>query len=75
MLTHQQGQLALTHVLQVLFQSTDNNPLSLALTVVGYMDIRQVIMMMQEEINALTYEDASKAVISVPVPAQIITQV
>jgi hypothetical protein len=71
MLTRQQGQLALTHVLQVLFQSTDNNPLSLALAVVGYMDICQVIMMMQDEINALTYEDASKAVFSVPVPAQL----
>jgi hypothetical protein len=56
--------------LEVLFQFTNTDPLPLALTAAGYMDIRQVITMTQDEIDALTYEDASKTIISVPVPAQ-----
>jgi hypothetical protein len=70
MLTHQQGQLALTHVLEGLFQFTGTDPLPLALAAAGYNDIRQVITMTQAEIDALTYPDATtNTVINVPVPA------
>jgi hypothetical protein len=68
MLTRQQGQLALTHVLENLFQFSGTNPLPLALAAAGYNDIRQVITMTQTEIDALTYPDAANATISVPVP-------
>ena len=70
MLTRQQGALALTHVLEVLFQFTNTDPLPLALTMARYSDIRQVITMSQDEIDALTYVDASQNTVSVPVPAR-----
>jgi hypothetical protein len=69
MLTHQQGQLALTHVMERLFQFSSTDPLSLALAATGYNDIRQVITMTQAKIDALTHPDSTNAAISVPVPA------
>jgi hypothetical protein len=68
--TRQQGQLTLTHIMDALFQFTDTDPLPLALTKAGYMDIHQVITMTQDEIDALTYEDASQMVVNILVPAQ-----
>ena len=68
MLTRQQAQLALTHVMETLFQFTDTDPLPLALSKAGYTDIRQIITMTQDKIDALTYEDDSGMVIGVSVP-------
>ena len=70
MLTHQQGQLALTHVLENLFQFTSNDPLYLGLTTAGYTDIHQILTMDPTEIDVLTYTDASQTEVSVPVPAR-----
>ena len=69
MLTRQQGQLALTHVLENLFQFTSNDPLYLGLIMVGYTDIRQILTMDPTEIDTLTYMDAFQTEVSVPVPA------
>jgi hypothetical protein len=55
MLTRQQAQLALTHVLEMLFQFTNTDHLPLALTRVGYTDIHQLIMMTQDKIDALLF--------------------
>jgi hypothetical protein len=70
MLTRHQGAQALTHVLNVLFQFSDNDPLPLALTKAGYSDIRQVVTMSQLEIDGLTYEDGAQSTLPVPVPAR-----
>jgi hypothetical protein len=75
MLTRQQAQDTLTHILQVLLGFNDTDPLPLALVRSGYTDIRHVITMTQEDINALEYEDGNQDVVSVPSPARNLLRV
>jgi hypothetical protein len=70
MLTHQQAQDALTHVLQTLLGFTNTDPLPLALFCSGYTDIRHVITMAQDNIDALDYEDGNQDVVGMPSPAR-----
>jgi hypothetical protein len=69
MLTRQQAQDALTHVLQMLLGFTDTDPLPLSLTWSGYTDIHHVITMTQDNIDALEYEDDTQVLVTVPSPA------
>ena len=70
MLTRQQAQDVLTHVLQLLLGFTDTDPLPLALAQSGYTDIHHVITMTQDDIDALDYEDSNQDVVGVPSPAR-----
>jgi hypothetical protein len=70
MLTRQQAQDALTHVLQALLGFIDTNPLPLALVCSGYTDIHHVITMTQDDIDALEYEDGNQNVVGMPSPAR-----
>ena len=69
MLTHQQGQLALTHILENLLHCTKTNPLHLGLTKHGYLDIHDVIMMDFRNIDILTYTNTDNEMVNVPAPA------
>ena len=70
MLTRQQAQDALTHVLQVLLGFTNTDPLPLALICSGYTDICHVITMTQDNIDALEYEDGNQDIVGMPSPAR-----
>jgi hypothetical protein len=71
MLTRQQAQDALTHVLQTLLGFTEDSiPLPLALVCSGYTDICHVITMTQDDIDALDYKDSNQDVIGMPSPAR-----
>jgi hypothetical protein len=70
MLTCQQVQDVLTHVLQELLGFADLDPLSLALAHSGYTDICDVITMMQNDIDALEYENDNQELVSMPSPAR-----
>ena len=74
MLTRQQGQLALIHVLENLFHFTDANPLWKGLHEHGYLDIRDVIAMDPHSIDTLTYANADNDV-DVPAPARTLLHV
>jgi hypothetical protein len=54
---------------QVLLGFTNTGPLPLALICSGYTDIRLVITMTQDNIDALEYEDGNQDIIGVPSPA------
>ena len=69
MLTRQQAQDVLTHILQSLLGFTDTDPLPLALARSGYTNIRHVITMTQDNIDALEYEDNTQTLVTVPSPA------
>jgi hypothetical protein len=60
MLTRQQSKDAFKHILEVILQFQPNDPLYLALDAPGYDDIRQLITMSFEDIDALTYINASQ---------------
>ena len=75
MLTRQQAQDALTHVLQSLLGFTNTDPLPLALARSGYTDIHHVITMTQDDINALEYEDDNQELVAVPSPARNLLRV
>ena len=76
MLTHQQAQDMLTHVLQSLLGFTDTNPLPLvALTRSGYTNIHHVITMMQDDIDALEYEDDTQVLVTMPSPARTLLRI
>jgi hypothetical protein len=70
MLSRQEAQDALTHVLQALLGFADSNPLPLALVRSGYTDIRHVITMTQGDIDALEYKDGNQGIVGVPSPAR-----
>jgi hypothetical protein len=75
MLTRQQAQDALTHVLQTLLRFADSDPLPLSLVCSGYTDIRHVITMAQDDINALEYEDGNQGVVGMPSPARTLLRI
>jgi hypothetical protein len=66
MLTCQQVQDVLTHVLQMPLGFIDTNPFPLALVHSGYTNIHHVITMMQDDIDALDYEDGNQDVVGMP---------
>jgi hypothetical protein len=53
MLTCQQAKVAYKHVLEVVFQLNDNDPLYKALDTRGYDDVRQLLTMSAEDIDVL----------------------
>lgn len=60
MLTHHQAKAAYNHVLEVLFKLEDDVPLYKALEAArGYDDIHQLLTVSYDDINALTYPDAT----------------
>ena len=75
MLTHQQGQLALDHVLEQLLHCNETNPLRKALTEHGYLDIRDVITMDNRDIDALTYTGTDNQVVDIPAPAHMLLRI
>jgi hypothetical protein len=58
MLTCQQAKVAYKHVLEVVFQLNDNDPLYKALDTRGYDDVRQLLTMSVKDIDVLTYPDS-----------------
>jgi hypothetical protein len=75
MLTRQQAQDALTHVLQSLLGFTNTDPLPLALARSGYPDIRHIITMTRDDINALEYKADTQVLIAMPSPARTLLQI
>jgi hypothetical protein len=75
MLTWQQGQTAFTHILEEVFQLWDNEPLYKALTTVGCNDIRHLINMSLEDIDALQYTNDDNNEVPVPSHAQALLRI
>ena len=67
MLTRQQAKAAYKHVLEVVFQLNNNDPLYKALDTRGYDDIQQLLTMSVKDIDGLTYLNSTDT--NVPVPS------
>jgi hypothetical protein len=72
MLTRQQVQDALTHVLQSLLGFTNTDPLPLALARSGYTNI---ITMTQDDNNALEYKDDNQELVAMSSPARTLLRI
>ena len=66
MLTRQLAKAAFKHVLEVLFQLTDDQPLFKALEMAGFNNVHQLINMTLKDIDDLTYLDESGNETSIP---------
>ena len=76
MLTHQQGKVALTHILKNVVQVQDDEPLYKVLNEAGYKDICHLITMSFEDINSLSYADmVNKVDVGVPAHARALIQI
>jgi hypothetical protein len=75
MLTRQQGQTAFTHILEEVFQLQDNEPLYKALITVGCNDIRHLINMSLEDIDALQYINDDNNEVPVPSHARALLRI